>query len=126
MPSSPPYLNAEPMKPYPLQDAGSESSLQRSERKHTWRNRCAALAILTTFLLLNGCEKKEVAEQAGAQVDEAARSMKDPVDAINQAAPPQAGPVDEMGRSPDEAVEYPGEKIEPMGDVLPNQQKPTQ
>lgn len=58
-----------------------------------WRNRYAALAMLTTtFMLLNGCEKKEVAEQAGAQVDEAARSMKDPMDATNQVAPPQAGP----------------------------------
>ncbi len=95
-------------------------------KRYPWRVCCATLAMLTTVLLLNGCENKGAAEQAGAQGDEAARSMKDPVDAINQIPPPQAGPVDEMGRSPDEAVEYPGEKIEPMGDVLPNQQKPTQ
>lgn len=81
---------------------------------------------MTSFMLLNGCEKKGAAEQADAQVDEAARSMKDPVDAINQVAPPQAGPVDEMGRSPDEAVEYPGEKIAPMDDAMRDQQKPPQ
>lgn len=126
MPSSPPSLNAEHIKHYALHDVGSGTALQRSRHRHTWRVCCAALAILTTFLLLNGCEKKGVAEQAGAQVDEAARSNKDPVDAINQAAPPQAGPVDEMGRSLDESVEHPGDKIEPMGGALPIQQKPVQ
>lgn len=126
MPSSPPCLNAEHMKPYPLHDAGAAPVLQRSRRMHTWRVCCVGLAILTTFLLLNGCDNKGAAEQAGAQVDEAARGMKDSVDTTNQVAPPQAGPVEGTGRSLDEPVEHPGEKIEPMGDALPNQQKPSQ
>lgn len=124
MPFSPPSLNAEHMKPYPLHDA-SETGTQRSKRRHTWRAWIAALAILTAFLLLNGCEKKGMAEQAGAQVDEAARGMNDPVDTINQLAPPQAGPAEEMGRTLDEPVEHPGEKTEPMGDAMQNQQKTT-
>lgn len=124
MPSSPPSLNAEHIKHYALHDVGSGTALQRSRRRHTWRVCCAALAILMTFLLLNGCEKKGVAEQAGAQVDEAARSMSDPVDTINQLAPPQAGPIDEMGHTLVEPIEHPVEKTMPMGDALPNQQKP--
>ncbi|MGV8991952.1 MAG: hypothetical protein ACOH1Q_11195 [Thiobacillus sp.] len=126
MPFSPPSLNAEHMKPHTLHDDGSETAPQRSWRRHTWRVWIAALAILSAFLLLNGCEKQGVAEQAGAQVDEAARGMNEPVDTTNQLAPPQAGPVDEMGRSLDKPVEHPGEIIEPMGDAMPNQQKPMQ
>lgn len=61
MPSNLPCLDNAYMKQYP------------------WRVCCATLAMLTTVLLLNGCENKEVAEQAGAQVDEAARGMKDMV-----------------------------------------------
>jgi len=72
--------------------------------------------MLTTVLLLNGCENKGAAEQAGAQVDEAARGMKDIVDPINQVAPPQAGPVEEADKYPDEQ----------MGDALPKQQHPAQ
>lgn len=126
--SSPPCFNTEHMKPYPLHDAGAETSPQQSTRRHTWRICCAALAILTTFLLLSGCEKKGVAEQAGAQVDKAARDMNDPVDTINQLAPPQAGPVEEMGHTLNGAAEHPVEKtapMEPMGE-MPNQQKPVQ
>jgi len=73
-------------------------------------------AMLTTVLLLNGCENKGAAEQAAAQVDEAARGMKGIVDPINQVAPPQAGPVEETGK-------YPNEQ---MGDALPKQQHPAQ
>ena len=111
------------MNHYPLHGAGSEVDLQRSRRRHSC---CAALAILTTFLLLNGCDNKGAAELASAQVEEASRGMKDSVDAKNQVAPPQAGPVEERGRTLDEPVEYPGKKIKPIGDALPNQQKPAQ
>lgn len=99
MPSSPPCLiNNAYMKRYP------------------WRVCYAALAILATVLLLNGCENKGAAEQAGAQVDEAARGMKDTLDTTNPVAPPQARPVEEAGKYPDEQ----------MDDALPKQQNPAQ
>lgn len=98
MPSSPPCLNNKYMRRYPGRVCYS------------------ALAILTTALLLNGCENKGAAEQAGAQVDKATRGMKDTLDATNPVAPPQAGPVEEAGTYPDE----------PMGDALPKQQNPAQ
>lgn len=105
MPSIPLYPNNTYLKRYPWRDAEAEPVPQRTKRMHSWRASGAVLAILTTVLLLNGCEKKGAAEQAGAQVDEAARSMNDAADPINQVAPPQAGSVEETGKYPDEPMD---------------------
>lgn len=116
MPSIPLCPNNANLKCYPWRNAETEPAPQRTKRMHSWRASGAVLAILTAALLLNGCENKGAAEQAGTQVDEAARSMNDDADPINQVAPPQAGPVEETGKYPDD----------PMDDALPKQQNPAQ
>lgn len=115
MPSIPLYPNNAYLKRHPWRDAGAEP-VRTTKRMHSWRAGGAMLAILTATLLLNGCENKSAAEQAGAQVDEAARTMNKAVDPINQVAPPQAGSEEEAGLSPDA----------PMDDALPTQQNPAQ
>lgn len=85
-------------------------------KRYPWRVCCATVAMLTTVLLLNGCENKGAAEQAGAQIDEASRGLKDRVDPINPVAPPQAEPVEEVGK-------YPNAQRD---DALPKQQHPAQ
>ena len=114
------------MNHYPLHEVGSETAQQKSRRRHSWHVCWAALAILTTFLLLNGCDHKGAAEQASAQVEEASRGMKNSADALNQVAPPQAERLEERGRALDEPVNHPGDRMKSIGDALPNQQKPAQ
>ncbi|OYY82130.1 MAG: hypothetical protein B7Y33_00420 [Hydrogenophilales bacterium 16-62-9] len=87
---------------------------------HSWRAWGAALAILTATLLLNGCENKGAAEQAGTQVDEAARTTNEAVDPINQVEPPQAGPQEDAEQPPSAPMDA------PMDDALPMQQSPAQ
>jgi len=55
-------------------------------------------------------------QRAAAQVDEAARGMKDTLDTMNPIAPPQARSVEEAGKYTDEQ----------MDDALPKQQNPAQ
>jgi len=67
MHSSIQYLNDEHMRLYKWSGAGTGPSCaipQRSKRTHAWHASYAVLAVMTTCLLLNGCDKKGPAEQA--------------------------------------------------------------
>ena len=73
MPSSIQYLNDEHMRLYKWSGAGTGAGCgaipQKSKRTHSWHASYAVLAIMTTLLLLNGCDNKGPTEKAGAVVD---------------------------------------------------------
>lgn len=109
MPSNTQYLNDEHMQLYTWSGAGTGAGCvipQKSRRTHAWHASSAVLAVLTTLLLLNGCDNKGPAEQAGAQVDQAAQDMKANGTAEDNAT--QAGPAQEAG----ETIEHVGEELQ--------------
>lgn len=113
MPSNTQYLDDEHMRLYTWSGVGAGCVIpQKSKRTHAWHASSAVLAVLTTLLLLNGCDNKGPAEQA-------AQDMKANGTAEDNAT--QAGPAQETGRALDEAREKAGEKIEHLGEEL---QKP--
>lgn len=84
-----------------------------TKRDHPWHASYGILALLTTLLILNGCDRQGPAEHAGAQLDEAVQDTKDTV--------AEPGPAQKAGRALDDAREHAGEKIEQTGEDL---QKP--
>lgn len=121
------HLDDEHKQRYKWNGAGAGCVVPlRSKRAHPWHASCAVLAVMTTMLLLNGCNNKGPAEQAGAQVDQAVQDMKEQVAPLNENGEiddgtTQAGPAQEAGRALDEAREKTGEKIEQMGEELQKQ-----
>ncbi|OHE59751.1 MAG: hypothetical protein A2X71_06295 [Thiobacillus sp. GWE1_62_9] len=79
------------------------------------------LALLTSLLILNGCDSKGPAEKAGEQVDQAMQEMKEEAGELVDDVTTEPGPAQEAGRSLDEARDQAGEKIEQLGEDL---QKP--
>ncbi|MDP3584016.1 MAG: hypothetical protein Q8R61_02750 [Thiobacillus sp.] len=76
-------------------------------RRHPWHASYAVLALLTSLLIMQGCDDKGPAERAGEDVDRAMQDLRN--------AP---GPAEEAGRALDDARETTGEKIEQMGKDL--------
>lgn len=112
------HLNDEHMQLYEWSGAagGIAFSLPaRSKRTHPWHASYAVLAVLTSLLILNGCDKQGPAERAGEQVDQSVQDMKEEAKALfdDPADPP--GPAQEAGKALDEAREQTGKKIEQMG-----------
>ena len=119
------HLNDEHMRLYEWSGAGAviiEPAIPaRSKRTHAWHASYDVLALLTTLLILNGCDNKGPAEQAGEQVDQAGKEMKEETRALNGDTSASPGPAAEAGRTLDEAREQAGEKIEQLGEDM---QKP--
>jgi hypothetical protein len=119
------HLNDEHMRLYEWSGAGAvivPAIPAKSKRTHSWHASYDVLALLTSLLILNGCDNKGPAEQAEMQVDQAAKDMKEETRALNNdgtAASP--GPAEEAGRTLDEAREQAGEKVERLGEDM---QKP--
>ena len=63
------------------------------------------LAVLTSLLILNGCDNTDTAERAGEQVDQAAQTLRERSDPVINDAP---APAEESGRTLDDAGERPG------------------
>ena len=120
------HLNDEHMRLYEWSGAGAvviEPAIPvRSKRTHSWHASYDVLALLTSLLILNGCDGKGPAEKAGEQVDQAVQEMKEETRAQNGDTPAASpGPAAEAGRTLDEAREQTGEKIEQLGEDI---QKP--
>ena len=118
------HLNDEHMRLYEWSGAGAviEPAIPvRSKRTHAWHASYDVLALLTSLLILNGCDSKGPAEQAGEQVDQAVQEMKEETRALNGDTSASPGPATEAGRTLDEAREQAGEKIEQLGEDM---QKP--
>lgn len=77
------------------------------KRLHPWHASYAVLALLTSLLIMQGCDNKGPAERAGEDVDRALQDRR------NAASPGQ-----EAGRALDDARETSGEKIEQLGKDL--------
>lgn len=66
------HLNDEHMRLYEWSGAGAviqPAIPEKSKRTHSWHASYDVLALLTSLLILNGCDNKGPAEQAGEQVD---------------------------------------------------------
>jgi hypothetical protein len=72
------------------------AALPRSKRNHPWHASYAVLALLTSLLIVNGCDSKGPAAKAGEQVGKA---REDEAGKLVDDATAEPGP----GRSPDDA-----------------------
>lgn len=118
------YLEDEHMRLYEWSGAGTgmQHALPAgTKRSHPWHASYGVLAVLTTLLILNGCDSKGPAEQAGEQVDQAVQDMQEEASKLVDDATAPPGPAEEAGRALDEAREQAGEKIEQLGEDI---QKP--
>jgi hypothetical protein len=117
------YLNDEHMRLYEWNAAGNGTVIPvRSKRSHSWQASYAVLAVLTSLLILNGCNNKASAErdtsQAALDAMDEPRPLYDeaiaPLEPV-EAAAPAAEDVDVQ------AAEGPGEPApeatEPAGET---------
>jgi hypothetical protein len=113
-----PHLNDEHMALYEWSGTvtGIAFSLPaRSKRSHPWHASTAVLGVLTSLLILNGCDNQGPAERAGERVDRSVREMKEEANALFDDATAQPSPAQEAGKALGDAREQTGEKIEQMG-----------
>lgn len=111
------HLDDEHMRLYEWSGAGPGTLAgipEKPKRPHPWHASYGVLALLTSLLILNGCDRKGPAEKAGEQVDQAIQGMKGDT-------PLQPGPAEKAGRSIDQAREKAGQKIQQLGEDM---QKP--
>jgi len=93
------HLNDEHMRLYEWSGAGPGITLNlpaRSKRSHPWHASNAVLAVMTTLLILNGCDSKASSAGATSGVDPATPSAKEgkaPLYDELGAQPAQAEPV---------------------------------
>lgn len=113
-----PHLNDEHMQLYEWSGTGigGTSIPGKSKRTHPWRASSAVLGVLTSLLVLNGCDNPASAEQASEHVEQ--RMQDQPLyDAASQPMPEaEAG-----APAADAAPAQPGETIEPLGEDLQTQ-----
>ncbi|KVW95477.1 hypothetical protein [Thiobacillus denitrificans] len=109
-----PHLNDEHMQLYEWSGTGSGISIPaKSKRTHPWRASYAVLGVLTSLLVLNGCDNQDSAEQASEQIEQ---KMNDQPLYDDDAASQPMPEAEAGGPAADEAPEPPGEKIEPPGE----------
>jgi hypothetical protein len=102
------HLEDEHMQFYEWSGASSSAPLPAArKRRHPWHASYSVLALLTSLLIMQGCDNKGPAERAGEDVDRALQNQ-----------PAGAGPAQEAGRALDDARETTGEKIEQLGKDL--------
>jgi hypothetical protein len=122
MQTSQKYLNDEHMRLYEWNAAGNGTVIPaKSKRSHSWQASYAVLAVLTSLLILNGCNNKASAErdtnQAAVDTMDEPRPLYDeaiaPLEPAEAAAPaaedldPQA--AEGPGEPAPEATEQAGE-----------------
>lgn len=74
------HLNDEHMRLYEWSGAGTGMSHEvrsRPKRSHAWHASYAVLAVLTSLLILNGCDERGPAEEASEQAERALREMQE-------------------------------------------------
>lgn len=102
-----PHLNDEHMQRYEWSGTGiGESSIPaKSKRTHPWRASYAVLSVLTSLLILNGCDNQDSAEQASEQIKQRMKDQPLYDDDASQPMPEAGAPAT------DEAPAPPGETI---------------
>lgn len=123
------YLN-DACHPTKLSLAGAAGATRRSKRTHTWHASYAVLALMTSLLLVSGCDKKDTAEQAAPPADKAVQTTPenapapsagypaDPATTDPAMTPPASAPT--PGTTPGNTPENPGEN--PSNTDTPMQQ----
>ena len=107
-----PHLNDEHLQLYEWSGTGIGISIPaKSKRTHPWHASYGVLALLTSLLILNGCDNQGPAEQASEQIEQGMKGQPLYDDAASRPMPPEAA-----GPAADEAPAQPGEKIEPLGE----------
>jgi hypothetical protein len=101
------HLDDEHMRLYEWSGTSAGIPLpQRSKRSHPWHASYAVLAVLTSVLILNGCDGKSPATPASEQVGQAApaegsappqEGAAGAPDAAQQAAPPEGSAPSQGG-----------------------------
>jgi hypothetical protein len=86
----------------------------RSKRTDTWHASYGVLAVLTSLLILNGCDTQSAAEQASAEVGKAAQEQPlfdeaEPQPAPADAAAPAAESMGQPAQSSEPAAEKSGQ-----------------
>ena len=108
------HLDDEHMRLYEWSGAGAGTTLtgaspERTKRTHAWHASYGVLALLTSLLTLNGCDNTGPAEQAGEQVDQAAREMqKEEARPLMSEDSPSAGTPEQAAPAQDATGEPPG------------------
>ena len=88
------HLDDEHMRLYEWSGAGAGtvfSMPDKSRRTHPWHASCAVLSVLTSLLILNGCDSNTSTEPASGQATLEGRRDKAPPDNASAAQP---APVD--------------------------------
>lgn len=115
------HLNDEHMRLYEWSGLGAQTAAalpDRSKRGHSWHASYGVLAVLTSLLILNGCDQQTAAEQASEQVGRVAQEPPEPLydsttasaDAAAPAAPAtDAAPPAAIGEPAPDAGGPPGD-----------------
>lgn len=111
------HLNDEHLRMYEWNglDAQTAGLLPaRSKRTHAWHASYGVLAVLTSLLILNGCDTQSAAEQASAEVGKTAQEQPlfdeaAPPPAPAEAAAPAAESMGEPAQSSEPATETPAQ-----------------
>lgn len=108
MTPTPCHLDDEHMRFYEWSGTAGGAVLPAArKRRHPWHASYAVLALLTSLLIMQGCDNKGPAERAGEDVDRALQDQRN-----------ETGPAQEAGRALDDARETTGENIEQLGKDL--------
>lgn len=105
------HLNDEHMQMYEWSGLGAVATgtlPAGSKRTHAWHASYGVLAVLTTLLILNGCDSQTAAEQASEQVGQAAEGTADPR-LFDDSAPEAAAPAPEVASEPPPLGEVTGD-----------------
>lgn len=91
----------------------------QTRRPGRWHASYGVLAVLTSLLVLNGCDRQGPAEAAGEKIDQSVEDARDrAADLYDQVAPQPEGPAEKAGEAIDDAREAAGEKMEDAGEAL--------
>ncbi|MBN8759992.1 MAG: hypothetical protein J0I94_06145 [Thiobacillus sp.] len=89
-----------------------------TRRSHRWHASYGVLAVLTSLLLLNGCDRQGPAEAAGERIDQAVEDTQDKATELYNGVVGEPGPAERAGEAVDDAREAAGEKLERAGEAI--------
>jgi cytoskeletal protein RodZ len=104
------HLNDEHMRLYEWNGLGTPVAValpERSKRTHAWHASYGVLAVLTSLLILNGCDRQRAAEQASEQIGQAVQEPPEPLYDSSSAPADAAAPASEDGAATAPGVSEP-------------------